>query len=557
MESPFDVWLNEAFTVDVERRFMADLFDPSFMRLQQVESIRSPLLGPLTIEDSGHAGRIIREGFNDPDELIDGVTYVKAAEVIRMLCLLLGEERFRAGKTLYFTRYRHGNANTDQFFQCFEEACGCSLELFKKSWLTTIGYPKIVATTVFDPDTMSCRVRFRREQGTEGSLFHFPIRLALVDDNGADIPGTDQVFEMKEAEAELVIADLSRPPAFASINRDYSFYGTFRHENAGPEVLRRQALLDPNAYNRVDAMRKLTDVQRIRLMLDPGAEIDEEWLSLYGAVLCDQRPSSALRAYLLRIDEQPMDRAYCTWYVEQVTAREKIMAAVNRAYRPVLLDQFLGIDTYSLEKRRNPWDGIEDRMLKNVLLDLITVDDSPHSHRLILDHYRAATTANDRVTALAALNRTSFPERRSVLEEAYASWHTHLSAYANYLRVVAGGTREDVFEMIAREKARPSFVITQPTWCRALFLPMAANNKMLWTERGVRWLADTVVELAPINATITGRLLNAFQHVDRLKPEWKEKVLSELERIVQLVTEDAGPSIHGQARAYWKGAARP
>ena len=106
MDTPFDVWLNEAYTVDVERQFMSSLFDPSFIRLNQVDSIRNPLLGPLAIEDSGHAGRIVREGFNDPDELIDGVTYVKAAEVIRMLRLILGPEKFHAGKTLYFSRYQ-------------------------------------------------------------------------------------------------------------------------------------------------------------------------------------------------------------------------------------------------------------------------------------------------------------------------------------------------------------------------------------------------------------------------------------------------------------------
>ena len=106
METPFDVWLNEAYTVDVERAFMADVFDPAFVRLTQVDSIRSPLLGPLSIEDGGRAGRIVREGFDDPDDLIDGVTYVKAAEVIRMLRLIVGAETFRAGKNLYFSRYR-------------------------------------------------------------------------------------------------------------------------------------------------------------------------------------------------------------------------------------------------------------------------------------------------------------------------------------------------------------------------------------------------------------------------------------------------------------------
>ncbi len=147
METPFDVWLNEAFTVDVERQFMADVFDPTVVRLNQVDSIRSPLLGPLAIEDAGHAGRIVREGFNDPDELIDGVTYVKAAEVIRMLRMLLGDEKFRAGKALYFTRYRFGNANTDQFFECFEQASGRRLGEFKKQWLYRIGYPAVSAKT--------------------------------------------------------------------------------------------------------------------------------------------------------------------------------------------------------------------------------------------------------------------------------------------------------------------------------------------------------------------------------------------------------------------------
>ena len=126
METPFDVWLNEAYTVDVERRFVAALFDPSFIRLHQVDSIRNPLLGPLALEDAGHVGRIVREGFNHPDELIDSVTYVKAAEVIRMLRLVVGDDAFHAGKTRYFSRYRHGNANTAQFFQCFEDISGVS-----------------------------------------------------------------------------------------------------------------------------------------------------------------------------------------------------------------------------------------------------------------------------------------------------------------------------------------------------------------------------------------------------------------------------------------------
>jgi len=104
--------------------------------------------------------------------------------------------------------------------------------------------------------------------------------------------------------------------------------------------------------------------------------------------------------------------------------------------------------------------------------------------------------------------------------------------------------------MIEEEKRRPKFDINQPTWCRSLLLPMAANNKMLWTDHGIAWLADQVIELAPINATTASRLLNAFQHVHRMRIDLKEKVMVSLERIVDRVPESVCPTIFGQASAY-------
>ena len=298
MDTPFDVWLNEAYTVDVERQFMADIFNPAFARLAQVESIRN-LLGPLAIEDGGTAGRIVREGFNDPDELIDGVTYVKAAEVIRMLRLIIGKENFHAGKELYFSRYKHSNANTDQFFQCFEEVSGRPLDLFKKRWLHTMGYPKVTATSHYVPAAQEYHVEFQQELTPEELPFHLPIKLALVNKDGHDVPGTAQVFELREESARLNLTNISEAPAFASLNRDYSFYGTFNQLDTTPETLALQARLDTNPFNRVEAMRRLTDRERIKLLNNPGSEIDPKWLDVYGQVFSDETLSPALKSYFL------------------------------------------------------------------------------------------------------------------------------------------------------------------------------------------------------------------------------------------------------------------
>jgi aminopeptidase N len=337
------------------------------------------------------------------------------------------------------------------------------------------------------------------------------------------------------------------------MNRDYSFYGTFLHKNATSETWRLQARSDPNACNRIDAMRQLTDQERVKLLLDPNTEVSSQWIALYGEILRDEGLSDSLKAYFLRIDEQPMNRDYATWYQELVSARETLMRVVNGAYRADLLHQFERLDTYS-PAGESLNEGIEKRMLKQILLDLIAVDDSDESHRLILDHFHAATSANDRVAALMALNRSSALSRLTILEQVYESWHNHLSGYANYLRVVSSGTRHDVFDMIEAEKNRPSFDIKQPTWSRALLLPMATNNKVVWTDRGISWVADTVIDLAPLNATVTGRLLNTFQHVHKLKSPLQEKVKAALERIVQKVSEETSPAVHGQALAYLAGA---
>jgi aminopeptidase N len=365
--------------------------------------------------------------------------------------------------------------------------------------------------------------------------------------------GTAQIFQLKDREEELVFDNMPEPPAFASMNRDYSFYGTFRNESADTEILRLQALLDTNAFNRVDAMRQLTDIERIKLLRDPGDAVGSHWVDLYGEILSDKTLPSSIKAYFLRIDEQPMDREYSTWYQELVIAREKLMSTVNRHFRPQLLEEFQRLDTYSVPSMQSPNEGIENRMLKNVLLDLIVINDSAESQRIILDHFKSATKATDRIAALMALNRSSSSSRRPLLEEVYEKWHAHLSGYANYLRVVSSGTREDVFEMIEKEKKRRGFDITQPTWCRALFLPMALNNKMVWTDQGISWVADTVIELAPINATTTGRLLNTFQHVRKLKKPLQDRVLAALERIVRNVDKEACPAVYGQASAYLKG----
>ncbi|NTU86058.1 MAG: DUF3458 domain-containing protein, partial [Chloroflexales bacterium] len=302
MESPFDMWLNEAYTVDIERQFTASVFDPAFMRLREADATRAPGSGPLAVEDTGKFGQIVREGVNDPDELVDGVTYVKAPEVLNMLRQLLGPDAYAAGARLYFERYNGGNANTAQFLACFEEASGQSLADFSREWLFTAGYPQVTARYAYDAARRELRLSLRQTRSGSGGVFTLPFSFAAVDAAGRDIPAAARTLRFDTPEKELVIPDIPEP-AFLSINRDAGFYGTCTDLSATPEQLALQVRLDSNAFNRVEAMRRLTDLERRRLLADPSAAVSPAWLDVYRGLIADDAVSDGIKGYLLKIDE--------------------------------------------------------------------------------------------------------------------------------------------------------------------------------------------------------------------------------------------------------------
>ena len=544
------MWLNEAFTVDVDRQFMASQFDPACTRLDEVEHMRAPIGGPLSIEDAGHMGNIVRQGFNDPDELVDGVTYVKAAEVIRMLRLLIGAGTFRRGKNLYFRRHAGGNANTDQFFSCFEEASGRDLKAFKKEWLYTIGYPRVRVSHAYDPGKRRLHLTFRQTRAGKGGPFHVPLALAAVDANGRDIPKTVKAIEISGSKTAVTLSGVRRP-AFLSLNRDCSFYGTLTDVSSSPGQLAQQIRLDPNGFNRVEAMRRLTDLERIRHIRNARAPVRESWLSVYGDVLRDKPLPPGLKAYLLRIDEAALDRKYLPCYRERYAARERLLGAAAGRFMEDLLDVFRSTDTYA--PAVEPRDGLEKRLLKAVLLRTVTAADTPATQQLAEDHFHRAWNISDKVSALRCVHISRHPRRRDLLEEGYALWKDHVGAYSAYLQIIGAGMSDDVFEMIEAEEKRPTFRLHHPGHSRALFLPLTGNNKLLWTERGIDWVAQTAIRMAPVNENTANRLIACFQLVHKLADDLQPRVLAALKTVRRGVDASKAPSVAGRVNAYLRG----
>ena len=550
MQSPFDMWLNEAYTVDIERRFTASVFDSDFMRLREVDAMRAPGQGPLAVEDNGKFGQIVREGFNDPDELVDGVTYVKAPEVLNMLRQLLGNDVYEAATRLYFSRYNGGNANTAQFLACFEEISGQSLAEFSREWLFTNGYPQVTVRYTYDAACRELRLALRQTRSGRGGVFTLPFSFAVADAKGRDIPGAAQTLRFDRAETEIVLAGIAEP-AFLSINRDAGFYGTCTDLSATPEQLARQVRLDSNAFNRVEAMRRLTDLERRRLLANPVVSASEAWLDLYRHLIGDTTLSDGIKGYLLKIDELPLDRTLLPHVRECYMLRQRLLRSTVRGCgEPAIFKALYALDSKSSTLDRPI--AIERRFLRNAFLQLLAASDTVGAYLALEEHIRSAVNITDRLNTLTAIWQSKHNDRQTILAREGELLRQTPGGYLGYLQVVGQSPRDEVFDAVAKEEQRPTFSLSHPGLSRALYLPLSLNNAQIWTPHGLRWLTDTVIKLAPVSEFTTLRLIAPCQAYSGFAPDLRTAVETALREMLAALRHRACPSVTGRLEAYLK-----
>jgi aminopeptidase N len=114
-QSPFEIWLNEAVTVHIQREREVELFGSAFMRLNHVMYAYRPATGPLASDRSPRSMAVEPAGFNTTHELISAMTYSKAPEFVRMCQLILGKKNFDRALYNYHTKYAFSNATSDQW----------------------------------------------------------------------------------------------------------------------------------------------------------------------------------------------------------------------------------------------------------------------------------------------------------------------------------------------------------------------------------------------------------------------------------------------------------
>ena len=132
------IWLSEGFAtyltaVYLEKTYGREKLDQT-MKAARNRVLRFYQLSPRPVIDTTITNLM---------DLLSPNSYQKGAWVLHMLRHKLGDEVFWDGMRLYYTTYRNGNANTDDFKKIMEHVSRQDLNKFFYQWLHIAGQPEL------------------------------------------------------------------------------------------------------------------------------------------------------------------------------------------------------------------------------------------------------------------------------------------------------------------------------------------------------------------------------------------------------------------------------
>ena len=542
-DTPFSIWLNEAVTVMVEDEYLAFHFGQDYIRLNNILQLYAPGTGTFSLDTGAVSMPIEPEGFNDPNDLITAVTYVKAPEFTRMIETMLGKPAFAWALDLYHKRFAGSNASPRDWLHAMEDVGRADFSFMADRWLKQTGYPVVTAEAVYHPETDSAEITVSQTGFGTQNPWIFPFKGKLMNAEGEEVA----VFSKKiDAERMTFSVPCSGPFDFAVWNENHAAY--IRMERTEPdEALYLQTQLDTNPVTRFLAFSTLFEREMLRLLSDETAEPSKEFAKEIMRTLQDEELMRSCGSMPLLMFESVSNPQFAHAYGKLYAAKLRIFRGIAAQYADELGELYAKYDV-SLQTA-----GFEPAVLsaqfkanavKNLILSILASLDTAEVHTRIRSQYEKSVGATNRLAALSLYLSSSAPDRMTVLEAELARSASHPLAFENFIAAAANSAKDTV-SYLKKIEASPKFHIEQAGEARSLYLRFAQNRKVsLETEEGRTFLKDSIIRLSKVNAYITTGMLSVFSHMREYPDALRAELMTILQEIERRVSAEESPAVY-------------
>jgi aminopeptidase N len=511
----FQLSLKEGLTVFRDQEFGADLHNRQTARIREVRGLRAGQFP----EDAGPMAHPVRPAsFVEINNFYTSTVYEKGAEVVRMIQTLIGREGFRRGIDEYFRRHDGQAVTCEDFVAAMAAASGFDFAPFMR-WYVQPGTPHVAVDSAYDSVVQRYRLSFRQTnpRASDATPYLIPIRIALFDNAGNLLAGSEQTLLLTETTQEFFFDGITAEPV-PSLLRDFSAPVILDYAYT-PEQLALLLAHEIDPFNAWEAGQRLAS----KLILDATAAIAAGnapvWPDSFIAAARSLLQSHAERGAAFVAEALTLPGEGTLAEALAVVNPEALHAARIGLRRHLAL-QLAGElnELYVALAPTQPYTPSSAdagrRALRNLCLGyLLELDNEPVNEQvreLAMQQFRSADNMTDQFAALSALAQTACPERETALGEFYQRWQHEALVVDKWLAAQSGSGLPDTLETVKRLTEHPAFDAGNPNKVYALIRNFGANLVRFNTAEGYAFLAEQIRAIDARNPQVASRLARCF-----------------------------------------------
>ncbi len=212
-----DTWLNEGFATYLGEETVDAYFDNDMVEVDRAHDAFQELF---RAEEGPRAHPLVGKNGSSPEEVFDDISYLKGAQVLRMLEVWLGKKEFQKGLKAYLEKHAFGNATSNDFFAAMGTATKKEKELkaFKEAWLYKKGYPVIFPEVKYADGTATITLRQQPKSAGEKGPFVFKLPVTFNRQNEPSY-SKEELFVVDKPVVTFKVA-LPAAPQWVNWNRN-------------------------------------------------------------------------------------------------------------------------------------------------------------------------------------------------------------------------------------------------------------------------------------------------------------------------------------------------